>query len=427
MMEDWEEVKIKDVSKIIGGYAFKSKDFKENGQIPIIKIKSLKDRNLVIEEGDFIDESFLQLDKKFHIKYNDILIALTGSHITLPSSAVGRVAKSRHHQTLLLNQRVGKFLVDTNVCDHDFFYYMLITDYFFQSIGLRAKGAANQANISGGDVGDIKINLPPLPTQRKIASILSAYDDLIENNLKRIKLLEEIAQLTYEEWFTRMKFPGYETTPINEETGLPEGWEKKKIVNFNSLSQYKKKVTKFEDEIEYLATANVDGIAITERGEMVNWDNKPSRAQILPPKESVWFARMSNTYKVLHFTKQTINNVLLSSGFAGFIPKNSNCLAFLFCMIKSEKFDLQKNMYASGSTQVSLNNQGLSLMNEIEPSLELIEKFGEICLNNLEEIHVLYNQNQLLKEARDILLPRLMTAMIDVEKMKLENLQPTTA
>ena len=99
-MEDWEEVKIKDVSKIIGGYAFKSKDFKENGQIPIIKIKSLKDRNLVIEEGDFIDESFLQLDKKFHIKYNDILIALTGSHITLPSSAVGRVAKSRHHQTL---------------------------------------------------------------------------------------------------------------------------------------------------------------------------------------------------------------------------------------------------------------------------------------------------------------------------------------
>ncbi|MDA0882091.1 MAG: hypothetical protein O2984_02150, partial [Bacteroidetes bacterium] len=234
-------------------------------------------------------------------------------------------------------------------------------------------------------------------------------------------------QITYEEWFVRMKFPGHETTAINKESGLPEGWEKKKIVNFNSLSQYKKKVTKFEGEIEYLATANVDGIAITERGEMVNWDNKPSRAQILPPKESVWFARMSNTYKVLHFTKQTNNNVLLSSGFAGFIPKNSKCLAFLFCMIKSEKFDLQKNMYASGSTQVSLNNQGLSLINEIEPSLELIEKFGEISLNNLEEIHVLYNQNQLLKEARDILLPRLMTGMIDVDHIQLENQQPTNA
>jgi type I restriction enzyme, S subunit len=64
-------------------------------------------------------------------------------------------------------------------------------------------------------------------TQRKIASILSAYDDLIENNLKRIKLLEEKAQLTYEEWFVRMKFPGHETAVFDEESGLPEGWERK--------------------------------------------------------------------------------------------------------------------------------------------------------------------------------------------------------
>ena len=62
-------------------------------------------------------------------------------------------------------------------------------------------------------------------TQQKIASILSAYDDLIENNLKRIKLLEEKAQLTYEEWFVRMKFPGHESVEIDKETGLPEGWE----------------------------------------------------------------------------------------------------------------------------------------------------------------------------------------------------------
>src|SRR5690606_26121403 len=83
-----------------------------------------------------------------------------------------------------------------------------------------------------------KINLPPLNTQRKIASILSAYDDLIENNLKRIKLLEEQAQLTYEEWFVRFKFPVHETIKFNDETGLHEGWERKKlgnlIVNYDS-------------------------------------------------------------------------------------------------------------------------------------------------------------------------------------------------
>ena len=69
----------------------------------------------------------------------------------------------------------------------------------------------------------IEIKFPPLQTQKRIADILSAYDDLIENNLKRIKLLEQAAQNIYKEWFVNLRFPGHENTPINEETGLPEG------------------------------------------------------------------------------------------------------------------------------------------------------------------------------------------------------------
>src|SRR5690606_15062679 len=122
-------------------------------------------------------------------------------------------------------------------CDMDFLYFNLTSEYFFNSVGLLAKGAANQANISASDVKSIKINLPPLETQKKIASILSGYDDLIEDNLKRIKILEEMAQQTYEEWFVRMRFPGHETAEINAETGLPEGWERlyfKDILNFKT-------------------------------------------------------------------------------------------------------------------------------------------------------------------------------------------------
>ena len=74
------------------------------------------------------------------------------------------------------------------------------------------------------DIRNYKLHLPSFLTQKKIAAILSAYDDLIENNLKRIKLLEEMAQITYEEWFVRLKFPGHETTPMDSETGLPVGW-----------------------------------------------------------------------------------------------------------------------------------------------------------------------------------------------------------
>jgi len=205
MREGWKEYKIKDICQIIGGYAFKSKDFKSEGDIPIVKIKSLKDNKIVISGGEYVDTKFLELNENYHIDYNDYVIALTGSHITLPSSAVGRVAKSTHKRTLLLNQRVGKFKVNKRLCSHDFLYHFLTTDYFFQNIGLRAKGAANQANVSTGDVGSVKIHLPPLPTQRRIARILSAYDDLIENNLKRIKLLEEMAQIEFNNWYAENK------------------------------------------------------------------------------------------------------------------------------------------------------------------------------------------------------------------------------
>ena len=417
MMEGWKEVKIKDVSKIIGGYAFKSKDFKENGQVPIIKIKSLKDRNLVIEEGDFIDESFLQLDMKFHIKYNDILIALTGSHITLPSSAVGRVAKSRHHQTLLLNQRVGKFLVDTNVCDHDFLYYMLITDYFFQSIGLRAKGAANQANISGGDVGDIKINLPPLPTQRKIASILSAYDDLIENNLKRIKLLEEKAQLTYEEWFVRMKFPGHETTPINPETGLPEGWEKKNLVDCCDLTMGQSPKSEFYNDqgngLPFHQGVKDYGFRFPENSSWSTVGNRIAEAN------SILFSVRAPVGRL----NVAIEKIILGRGLAAINHKkgwNS------FLLYQLQKLFYEDNLMGGGAIFSSVTKKDVERIRLIHATEELTEHFNEFAFNIDESVKILTKQNKKLKEARDILLPRLMTGMIDVEKINIETLQPTT-
>jgi type I restriction enzyme S subunit len=435
-MEGWKEVKIKDVSKIIGGYAFKSKDFKENGQVPIIKIKSLKDRNLVIEDGDFIDESFLQLDKKFHIKYNDILIALTGSHITLPSSAVGRVAKSRHHQTLLLNQRVGKFVVDAKVCDHDFLYYMLITDYFFQSVGLRAKGAANQANISGGDVGDIKINLPPPPTQRKIASILSAYDDLIENNLKRIKLLEEKAQLTYEEWFVRMKFPGHETTPFNKETGLPEGWVKRKIkeiANFqNGYAFYTKGYS--DNGFAVIDLANVSewgDLNITGKEKFISEELYESLPKFHLQKYDIIIAMTDVTSALRILAKSAIidkDNTYALNQRVGMLRPNTDLFdySFLYALLSDIRFIERMKAMSKGAVQFYFNTKDIVNYETFIPSKEVIDDFVKHYKPLLELRMKLKDQNKNLKEARDILLPRLMTGMIDVEEMNLENLQATT-
>ena len=96
-------------------------------------------------------------------------------------------------------------------------------------------GAAQKALTIEG-VKRIKLSLPPLPTQKRIADILSAYDDLIENNLKRIKLLEQAAQNIYKEWFVNLRFPGHENTPINKKTGLPEGGKRNYLRMFRSTT-----------------------------------------------------------------------------------------------------------------------------------------------------------------------------------------------
>ena len=390
----WDEVLIKDVAKIVGGYSFKSKDFTTTG-VPVIKIKSLKKEKIVIDNDSYIDKCFLELDEKYHINYNDILIALTGSHITLPSSAVGRVAKSQHKETLLLNQRVGKFIVDPTLCYHDFLFYILISDYFFKSVGLRAQGAASQANISGNDVGSIVVNLPPLQTQKRIADILSAYDDLIENNLKRIKLLEQAAQNIYKEWFVNMRFPGHENTVMNEETGLPEGWEEKALGEFTEIKKGK----------------NITKSTIIE-------GNVPVVAGGLKP---AYYHNVPNTINpVITVSASGANagyvNIYLEDIWASdcsFIDTNLSDSIFFIHNLLFHQQDLIFGMQR-GAAQPHVYPKDLKRTEFLIPEKDLIIKFEEQVSPQYKMRRVLLGQNQKLKAARDILLPRLMNRTIEV-------------
>jgi type I restriction enzyme S subunit len=114
--------------------------------------------------------------------------------------------------------------VDTNKIDIKFMYYLLgLSGLQNMNSDAAVPGLNRSAALS------VKVKIPPLVTQTRIAKALSAYDDLIENNLKRIKLLEEIVQITYEEWFVRLRFPGHEDSLTNPKTNLPEGWEVRNI------------------------------------------------------------------------------------------------------------------------------------------------------------------------------------------------------
>lgn len=421
MMEGWEKVKIKNVAKIIGGYAFKSKDFNSDGIIPIIKIKSLKDRNINIEKGDLIDEKFLELNDKFHVKFNDILIALTGSHITLPASAVGRVAKSRHKFTLLLNQRVGKFVVDPEKCVHDFLYYFLITDYFFQSVGLRARGAANQANISGGDVEGIKINLPPLPIQQKIARILSPYDELIENNLQRIKLLEEMAQNTFNEWYSTIE--EFEEVKLGSlfcyEIG--GGWGNDELTDEFNKPAYVIRGT----DIDELPNGKLEKVPFRYHKKSNLASRKLQDGDIIfEVSGGSSYEGVAKTLLVTEELLKQFDNAVMPASFCKLArPAKREYSSFLFLFLRflrnirgTEVFEIR-----SASNIVNYNWTAFLKFQKVKkPSDDVLKKFNAIVEPIYKQIYILGNQNQYLKEARDILLPRLMTGMIDVSEINTE-------
>lgn len=292
------------------------------------------------------------------------------------------------------------------------FYY-----YYFRSALSPIKSIVSQcaqAGIRGSDLQELCVLYPPKKTQDRIANILEQYDNLIENNQKQIKLLEEAARRLYKEWFVDLHFPGYEDVKIVD--GLPEGWEKCSIMDNDVFIFAKSKITPFEGLKLYYATADVTGTEISGDGVWVTFQNKPSRAAIKPINDSVWFARMSNSYKILccygnssHLSETTI----ISSGFAGFTAREG-CFGFVFATIASKWFDKEKNRYATGATQVSLTNEGLKKIQVVLPTKNVAEEYSRIVEPYIEKAEQLKRSIKLLSQARDRLLPKLMSGEIEV-------------
>ena len=382
----WEKVEIGKISKVISGFPFKSKDFQPSG-IPVIKIKNIKDENIVLNESDCVD-SAIEVPSRFHLSKGDILISLTGSHITLPSSVVGRVAKYRHETNSYLNQRAGKFTnIDNEQCYNDYLFYFLLQKETLTKIANKAQGAANQANISPRDVEGVEINLPSLPTQRRIASILSAYDDLIDNNLKRIRLLEEKAKLTYRRITTDEKL---EEFTIGELADVVMG----QSPNSNT----------YTDNPEYLPFhQGVKGFT----NYFVQNDIYCNEPKKIAPANSILFSVRAPVGRI-NFTQE---NICIGRGLCAFNSRDG-FQNFLYQQLKEYFFF--EDRIGNGSIFNAVTKNELLDVKLMTPSREMMLNYEIAAQPLYGMIKNLSNQNTKLREARDLLLPRLMSGEIEV-------------
>ncbi len=412
-------VKLKNISSIIGSGITPSRGnhkYWVDGTIPWLKTGQLGEHK-IYDTSEKITVFALENTGIKLFPENTLSIALYGEGKTR-----GNVSILKSEMTT--NQACCNVVIDKTKADYEFVYYLLKTKYN----QLRNLSSGVRKNLNADYIKELEINLPNnISTQQKIASVLSSLDSKIELNNRINAELESMAKTLYDYWFVQFDFPDKKGKPYKTSGGkmfwneelkreIPEGWEVDNL-KINSLAELiKPGIEEFEGEKIYLATSDVVDNEINLKAKKITFESRESRANMQPIENSIWFAKMKKSKKVLYFSIFSIeflNNYILSTGFAG-IKCQKHALEFLWNFINNKNFEFIKDRLSTGATQEAINNDLMIYIPLVVPKNEILEKYHR-------KTHVIYNliynnkiENQKLSELRDWLLPMLMNGQVRV-------------
>lgn len=373
------------------GYYFVSCKDVNNGTIDYANARQISER------------AFLETHKRTQLEPNDILITNSG---TIGRMALVKDIPETYRTTFQKSVAIVK--PDISVVLPTYLYYKLqncVTDF------VNCSNGSAQKNLLLGTMRKFQIDLhEDFAEQERLSSILAAYDNLIENNQKQIKLLEEAARRLYKEWFVDLRFPGYEDTPIVD--GVPEGWEEAPIDSrISLLSGYAFKSAQFDSSGEYkiVTIKNVkdgefDGI---NTNRIVSIPGKTPKHCVLTDGDIL----LSLTGNVGRTCIVNGNNYLLNQRVA---KLQSDIQAFTYCLFRSsDMFDAMNNL-ANGTAQQNLSPIRTGKISILFPADNLLEEFERIVGSMISKMLSLIKQCDLLIQARDRLLPKLISGEIEV-------------
>jgi type I restriction enzyme S subunit len=311
-----------------------------------------------------------------------------------------------------VNQAICGLVIDEQKADWRFVFYSLLLRR--GDLTIQAQGAAQQ-NLNQELIRQFCIDIPSLPIQRRIAGILSAYDELIENSQRRIKILEAMARTLYREWFVHFRFPGHESTPrIPSPLGeIPQGWEVKKLadlVEFKSGFAFKSGTFTTDGQHRLVTIKNVqDGSFNPESDSRL--DEFPER---MPP-----YCVLSDGDILLSLTGNVGRVCLVFNGpfllnqrVSKLVPLKAFDWSMTYCMFREPELRTKLEMLSNGVAQQNLSPVLASQMELALPPLELRQKFASAAEPMMESIVQLHNKIQNLRHTRDLLLPRLISGSL---------------
>lgn len=403
-MSKWIEYKVGELCSNIysGGTPSTSHPEYWNGEYNWLSSGETSNRYIVKTERTITKEG---------IDSSSTKLAKTG---TLVMASAGQ-GKTRGQVSILkcdtyINQSIIALVGKSESLDTVFLFYNMMLRY--EELRARSDASSTRGSITTDMLKKLPILLPDLPTQNRIADILSSYDDLIENNNRRIQILEQTAQELYKEWFVRFRFPGHKK--VKFENGLPEGWSIRRLYTYGRIETGKtpsmKRQENYGNDVMFIKTPDMhDNAFVIKSEKMLSKCGHLTQPKKLLPPNSIMVTCIGsggvvsiNAEKA--HTNQQINSIILQDPIR---------LEWLYFTCKSLKSTIEL-FGATGTTMTNLSKGKFKRIKIINPDDILILKYHEFVAPMMDKIKSLMYQNENLASQRDLLLPRLMSGKLEV-------------
>ena len=406
----WEKVKLGDICAWVtsGGTPLTSKaDYYSPKEIPWLKTQEVNYCR-IYETNNQISKKGLENSSAKLIPANAVIVAMYGQGDTAGRVAINKIP-------LCTNQACCNLVIDENKANYEFVYYNLCTLYD-KLVSLKNGGA--QPNLNAGLIKNLEISLPPLSTQKRIADILSAYDNLIENNQKQIKLLEEAAQRLYKQWFIDLRYPGHETTPIID--GLPEGWRKEKlgnVIEYIRGTSYTSSELSDSDGVLMVNLKNINAFGGYKRNAEKRFTGKYKENGILESGDLVMGCTDMTKERRLVGHVALIPNLKERAVFTMDLLKilsKTISKTFLYAQCRFGGLSYKIAPLANGANVLHLRPENMADIEVLCPAKSIVEMYDNVFASMISKIEKLEDQIQLASESRNRLLPKLMNGELGV-------------
>jgi type I restriction enzyme S subunit len=412
MRRDWRQYRVGDLGRIVTGRTPPtSKPHYFGDKYPFITPSDMDGRKKADSTLRYLSDEGAELLQRNLIPGGSVAVSCIGWQMGKSMMTCRPSFTNQQLNTIIPNEKA----------DADFLYYALSTRRE-ELLSLGAATGVRTPILNKSAFSDLRLLVPPLKVQRKIAAILSAYDDLIKNNTRRIATLEQMAQLLYREWFVHFRFPGHEDVEmVDSEFGpIPEGWEVRTLRQFGEVVLGKtpsKRIPEYYgDHMPFIKIPDMHGkIFCTQTTEYLSEKGAESqKKKTLSPNSlcvsCIGSAGIVNITTVPSQTNQQINSIVL---------QNEPDREFMYFALLELEPTIQQHG-ATGATMVNLSKSKFVKLRVAYPDSKTIGAYHGIVYPHFEAIKNLQLQNQVLRRTRDLLLPRLISGELDVSELAID-------